>query len=398
VKKFIRQDRFLSTGTRAQETVLIIMLCALAVFCAAPASAMDIPDKIRVSVASNADSIELSVRGGYSIVSSDNGRLLDKGHTFFNRKIEPAVNGISFGKNIFNANSIDIIPKEEPSIYFNKRLYRGILRIAKTRQQKLVAVNEINLEDYIKGVLYHEVSHRWPMEAIKAQAIASRTYAFYQVQENAHRHYHLYSDVSSQVYNGVYAERYRTNSAVDQTKGRVLLWKGKPVPAFFHSTCGGHTENASSLWKVDLPPLAGTECSYCKNSPHFSWDYDMEIGTLEEALKSAGYMVGSSYSVNIVSRNRSRRVDSVIIKGHNYSESIKAKDLRHLVGPLLLKSTNFNVSVKNGRIYFKGKGWGHGVGMCQWGAFAMAKKKKTADEILAYYYPGAKVTRLTSKK
>jgi stage II sporulation protein D len=374
---------------------LIIVFFIISSFGPPLSYSLEIPDKIRVSVASNADRIELSVRGGYNIISSDTGRLLDKGDTFFNRKIEPAANGINFGNKNFNTNSIEIVPKKEPSIYFNKRLYKGTLRIVKTKQQKLVAANEINLEDYIKGVLYHEVSHRWPMEAIKAQAIASRTYAFYQIKENEHRHYHLYSDVSSQVYNGVYAERYRTNSAVDQTKGKVLLWKVKPVPAFFHSTCGGWTEKASSLWRVDLPPLAGAECRYCKNSPHFLWDYDMEIGTLEEVLKSAGYMIDSAYSIKITGRNFSGRVNSVIVVGRNSSESIKAKDLRYLVGPLLLKSTNFDVVVKDGRVYFKGKGWGHGVGMCQWGAFAMAKKKKTAEEILSHYYPGARIVKLT---
>ena len=394
MNNLISKDRFLNTGTRAQETVLIIVFFILGQFGIFPVSALEIPDQIRVSVVNNADRIELSVRGGYKIISSDAGGLLDQGDTFFNRNIEPTINGIRFGSKYFNTDSIDIIAAKEPSIYFDKRLYKGSLRIIKTKGQKLVAVNIVNLEDYVKGVLYHEVSHRWPIEAIKAQAIASRTYAFYQIKENSHKRYHLYSDISSQVYNGVYAERYRTNQAVDQTKGKVLMWKGKPVPTFFHSTCGGHTERAGNLWKVDLPPLAGSECKYCKNSPHLSWNYDMKLDVLEESLKSAGYMVGSVYSVKISGRNRSGRVDKVIIEGYDSSESIKAKDLRGLIGSLLLKSTNFDVTIKDDKVYFKGKGWGHGVGMCQWGAFSMAKKKKTAEDILLYYYPGAKMVTL----
>ena len=358
------------------------------------ACAPEIPDQIRVSVLNNEDIIGLSVRGGYKIISSDTGRLFEQGDTFFNRKIEPTANGISFGNKNFNTNAIDIIPAKEPSIYLNKRLYRGTLRIVKTKQKKLIAVNTVNLEDYIKGVLYHEVSHRWPIEAIKAQAIASRTYAFYQIKENAHKHYHLYSDISSQVYNGVYAERYRTNQAVDETKAKVLVWKENPVPAFFHATCGGHTENAANLWKVNLPPLSGLECGYCKNSPHFSWSYDIELGMLGKSLKSAGYIVDPLDSIKISGKNRSGRVDSVILNGQNFSESIKAKDLRYLIGPSLIKSTNFDVMIKDNKVYFKGKGWGHGVGMCQWGAFSMAKKKKTAEEILLYYYPGSKIVKL----
>ena len=121
----------------------------------------------------------------------------------------------------------------------------------------------------------------------------------------------------------------------------------------------------------------------------------MELGVLEESLKSSGYMVGSVYSVEVSGRNRSGRVDKVTVKGYDSSENIKAKDLRSLIGPLLLKSTNFDVTVKDDKVYFRGKGWGHGVGMCQWGAFSMAKKKKTAEEILLYYYPGAKIVTLT---
>ena len=374
---------------------LNVLLSSLFVF---SAYSLEIPSAIRVAVVNNADRIELSVRDGYRIISTDTGRLLDQGDTFFNRKIEPAAKGINFGNKNFNTNSIDIIPLKEPSLYLDRRLYRGALRVVKTKGEKLTAVNIVGLEDYIKGVLYHEVSHKWPIEAIKAQAIASRTYALYQARQSAHRHYHLYSDVSSQVYNGVYAERYRTNNAVDETKGKVLLWKGGPVPAFFHSTCGGHTERASNLWKVDLPPLSGVACKYCKNSPYFSWDYAMEISTLEEVLKSAGYMVDLINSVKISEKNRSGRVDSVIVRGRDLSEKIKAKDLRRMAGPLLLKSTNFSVYVKDNEVYFKGKGWGHGVGMCQWGAFAMAKQRKTAEEMLSYYYPGARITKVKSKK
>jgi stage II sporulation protein D len=394
---FKSRASFKHDNTCLKDAIIIVLflLCQIGM---SSALALDMPDKIRVAVINNADSIELSVRGGYQIISTDTGGLLDKGETFFNRKIEPAAKGVNFGNKSFNTSSIDIIPKTEPSIYLDKRLYKGRLRIVKTKAQKLVAVNEVNLEDYIKGVLYHEVSHRWPIEAIKAQAIASRTYALYQARQNAHRHYHLYSDVSSQVYNGVYAERYRTNKAVDETKGKVLLWKAEPIPAFFHSTCGGHTERASSLWKVELSPLSGVVCKYCKNSPYFFWDYAMEISTLEEALKSAGYMVDCIDSVKITEKNRSGRVDSVIVRGRNMPEKIKAKDLRRMVGPLLLKSTNFDVYVKDDKVYFKGKGWGHGVGMCQWGAFAMAKQRKTAEDILLHYYPGARIIKVKRQK
>lgn len=359
---------------------------------------MEITDNIRVSVLNNVNEIELSIRGAYTIQRVDTGAVIDQGNTFFNRKIKPFSKGISFGSRNFNVSAIHIIPKKQPAVYLNNRLYRGSLQIINTKTGKLAAINIVNIEEYLKGVLYHEVSHRWPIEAIKAQAIASRTYALYQIQESRHKHYDLYSDISSQVYNGVYAERYRTNNAVDQTMRRVLAWKGRPVPAFFHSTCAGHTEKAGNLWKIDIAPLTGVECAYCKNSPHFTWSCELQVILLEKSLKQAGYIIDTIDSIKPSRKNPSGRRENITFKGFNLSEILKAKDFRQLIGPSFIKSTNFDVSIKDKKAYFRGKGWGHGAGMCQWGAFAMAKQKKTAKEILLYYYPGAKIIKVKSKK
>jgi stage II sporulation protein D len=352
---------------------------------------MEITDNIRVSVLNNVNEIELSIRGAYTIQRVDTGAVIDQGNTFFNRKIKPFSTGISFGNRNFNVNAIHIIPKKQPAVYLDKRLYRGSLQVINTKTGKLTAINIVDIEEYLKGVLYHEVSHRWPIEAIKAQAIASRTYALYQIQENRHKHYDLYSDISSQVYNGFYAERYRTNNAVDQTMHQVLVWKGKPVPAFFHSTCAGHTEKAGNLWKIDIAPLAGVKCAYCKNSPYFTWSCELQVTFLEKSLKQRGYIIDAIDAIKPSRKNPSGRVENIMFQGFDLSETLKAKDFRQLIGPSFIKSTNFDVSIKDEKAYFQGKGWGHGVGMCQWGAFAMAKQRYTAEEILSYYYPGAKV-------
>jgi stage II sporulation protein D len=355
--------------------------------------AKDASNNIRVSVLNNVEEIELSVRGGYKILRIDTGAVIDRGSTFFNRKVIPFSKGIIMADKNFYTQAIHIIPETQPAIYLDKRLYRGSLQIINTKKGGLIAVNIVDIEEYLKGVLYHEVSHRWPIETIKAQAIASRTYALYQAQENRNRHYHLYSDISSQVYNGVYAERYRTNKAVDETRGRVLMYNNKLIPAFFHSTCGSHTESAGNLWKIDIAPLYGVACPYCKNSPYLLWDYNIELNLLEKKLKSAGYIIDSINSIKALTRNLSGRMEFVQVKGSKLIENLRAKDFRNIIGSSLIRSTNFNVSIKDNKAYFKGKGWGHGVGMCQWGAFNMGKKKKTAEEILLYYYPGSKVAK-----
>ena len=161
------------------------------------------------------------------------------------------------------------IKSPHPSIYIGKCLYRGTLQLVKTKDETLTAVNILDIEDYVKGVLYHEISHRWPLEAIKAQAIAARTFAIYQAQQRSNEDFYLNADVSSQVYRGVFAEKFRTNKAVDETAGQILMYKRKVLPAFFHATCGGRAFRISN--SIRDPFKAGPTSSFTNMpSPHRS--------------------------------------------------------------------------------------------------------------------------------
>lgn len=380
---------------RAFLLIIILILTCASTF-PVQAETIEVPDKIRVVVADGLPVLDLSIRGRYSVTTIETKKLLKEGKTFFNIKIRPAEYGIGFGKDYFKIHAIEIRPERNPGIYLGKRLYRGSLQILRTKEGYLRAINIIDLEDYLKGVIYHEISHRWPIEAINAQAIASRTFALYQAQQNRDKHYYLKSDVSSQVYGGAYGERYRANQAVEATKGQVLLYKGELLPAFFHATCGGRTEDASRLWKVDLGPLKGVSCPFCKNSPHFFWKYDISLSEIEEQLGAAGYKISNISSIETEEKDASGRVLQLLIKGERPSVGISAKEFRHLLGPNQIRSTDFTVDIKSEMAQFKGRGWGHGVGMCQWGALALSKKGKTAEEILRHYYPGAKVVMLGS--
>jgi len=377
--------------------ILLIVFSLLSITISKAYSAtIFIPDKIRVALLDDASDMILSVRGPYRIETIQTNELIDKGNTSFNVHITPSNNGITFGKKEFKIYAINIIPEHEPAIYLGKRLYKGSLQIVRTSKGKLRAINILNLEDYLKGVLYHEVSHRWPMEAIKAQAIVSRTFALYQAEQNKDKHYYLTSDVSSQVYGGVYAEKYRTNKAIQETKGKVLIYRKKILPAFFHATCGGRTEDVSMLWKLNLKPLKGIRCPYCANSPHFNWERKVKLTDIKEVLVKEGHKVSDLKSISIKGIDRSGRVKDIIIKANNKKLVLSAKDFRRIIGSTLIKSRNFEVQIKGEYAYFVGKGWGHGVGMCQWGAFTMAKKREKADDILKFYYPGARISRFSS--
>jgi stage II sporulation protein D len=255
-------------------------------------------------------------------------------------------------------------------------------------------INQINLEDYLKGILYQESSHYWPQEALKAQAAVCRSYAVYQIEENKLKDYDVTSDIYSQVYGGKTSERYRTNRAVDDTRSQVITYKDKIIPAYFHATCAGHTEDAGLLWNIEILPLKGVVCGFCKASPHFNWHNVLSLSEIEEKLTAAGYKIKGIEGITILGRNESGRILDLEIASAQKNIKISAKDFRNLIGPNLIRSTNFRVSIAQGDAVFEGLGWGHGVGLCQWGAYFMAKQGYTYKEILRYYYPQTDVKTL----
>ena len=299
--------------------------------------------------------------------------------------------GIDIGKDFFPFPLLKIIAQKDISLYAQRKVkrYRGVLTIYRIKN-KLLVVNTLPLETYVRGVLYHEVPHKWPMEVIKAQAVAVRSYAFYQTQVNKEKKYDVTSDIYSQVYGGRSAERYRTNIAADRTRGAVLFYKGKVLPAYFHSTCGGHTEDAGELWKHDLAPLKGVVSHYCRTSPYYFWKKNFQSKKVQEKLNEKGYKIGLIKDIQIVQRNNSGRIKFLkIISRDGKSIDISGKDFRNIVGPNNLKSNQYKIIMKGYYFDVIGKGWGHGVGMCQWGAYQMAKERFSYKAILKHFYPGA---------
>ena len=312
-------------------------------------------------------------------------------------KIVSVKGGLLIRNKLFMVKGVKFQPDGDTKVFIDKKPYRGSVDIVKKPNGKLMVINSINLEDYLYGVLYNEVSHRWPMAALKAQAIASRTFAVYQAKQNKLQPYDLRSDIYSQVYSGSDFERRSTTMAVDATRGKVLAYNGELLPAFFHATCAGATEDSSSLWKVDIPPLDGVVCDFCKESPHSWWIKDIPLWDLEKKLKAAGYNIGKIVSVSVLLKNRSERVEKLEIVAENGGTVIMSgKDFRQMIGPNELRSTKFDVSVALGQLIIRGLGWGHGVGMCQWGAYGQAKQGKSADEILKYYYPGSEILTIST--
>jgi stage II sporulation protein D len=341
---------------------------------------------IRVAIAQDAPSVYIRVKGRFEVRTGADNRLIYKGKNLKNQAVKVSRNKINFPRVNSNFLRLQIIPLKGSYVYVNKRAYRGKITLI-VKGARLSAVNELNIEDYLRGVIPSEVAPWWPMDALKAQAIVARTYAFYQKQFTKDKDFDLTADVYSQVYGGKTSERWKTGRAVDLTGNRVLTFEGKVFPAYYHATCGGNTEKASMLWRIDIAPLKGVRCGFCADSPHFKWHARIPLAALKGRLIKEGFSVKDITGIEDAGRNASGRITELKIIGEKGVLMISAKDFRQALGPNILRSTNFYVTISGDAAYFEGFGWGHGVGLCQWGMYGMAKKGYKYEQILKYYFP-----------
>ena len=378
-------------ASMAKSFIIYLFMTCMAVMAVSEARAASYP--VRVAVITNASQVNLKIKGRCNIYALPLLELLREGVDLKKADVKPTQSGILIGSEPFNVYGVRI-KTGGADIHVNNRRFRGDIDIIRTEKVNLLIINHLDIEDYVSGVLYHEVSHLWPMEALKAQAIASRTFAVYKTIEAIGKDYDLTNDIYSQVYGGRTSERYRTTRAVKETAGKILIYRNKVLSAYFHATCGGHTEDASLLWNVDIPPLRGGPCNYCTQSPHFKWVATMPLADIERKLNDGGYRVKDIQNITVSSRDPSGRAKSVSIINSLGTEELPANKFRLALDPNLFRSTNFEISIRKGTAVLNGRGWGHGVGMCQWGAYYMSKRGFSADQILQFYYPGAAIVDL----
>ena len=270
--------------------------------------------------------------------------------------------------------------------------------IVKRQNGKLLAINELPLEDYVKGVVPSEMSAAWHPEALKVQAIATRTYALYKMRQNARKDFDVVASIKDQVYlyRGRAAAAGPAGRAADETRDQVLAYRDEPILAAFSSTAAGLTEDAWNVWAVDLPYLKGVECPFDLNSPWYQWRTDVGLAMLEQRLRDEGFPVGVIASLAPAAYTKAGRVVQVRILHSGGELYIKGDDLRRVLGYLVLPSTQFDFDVVGLKVLFAGRGNGHGVGLCQWGAKELAERGYSAETILRYYYPGADIRDLNS--
>lgn len=289
-----------------------------------------------------------------------------------------------------------------PLVFAGGHWYRGTLEIfpALKNNKVLTIVNTLPLEEYLYGVVPAEMPSSWPLEALKTQAVAARTYVLGHLGQFAGDGFDVMPTTTSQVYGGVEEETPVTNQAINETRGKVVTFNSKLISAFYYASSGGITESSLDAWGTDIPYLRSVE-DFDQDSPKYSWYKTISNDDLQGIVKKEfGSDPGRIMKFTIMETTGSNRVKTLRIEGQRGYLDVDGKKFRFAAK---LNSTLFRVqpvdpgtSILNdiptpNLFMFIGRGWGHGTGMSQWGARYLAKTGKTYNEILRHYYPGTEI-------
>jgi stage II sporulation protein D len=342
---------------------------------ALPASADEVSERaepiVRVQLVETGNAVRVSHGGGVVKVKPASGGVLVDGKRVGDvwRPARPAA---------FGGFSVD------------SRRVRGRLEVRRTAGG-ISVVNRVGLEDYVAGTLGREVYTSWHPETLKAQAVVTRTYALYEMTRNATLGFDVGAGTGSQVYGGLDAETPSVLKAARATRGEYLAYRNAPILAVFHSASGGRTAASDEVWGESLPYLVSIEVANEEDSPDTYWRASVSGTTLGRALAPVGIEVGAVQEFRVIERSASGRAARLQVRGKKGSEIIEARALRTALGASVIRSTLFEIKPSEDGFIIVGSGHGHGVGMSQWGAQAMAQSGAGYRKILSTFYPGTRV-------
>lgn len=432
---------------------LAFFLCALLLLVSSVALADSDGPKLRVGLAVDQFSAQVSSAGKIKVVDgSGRTTVLAPGSHYVSVK-----QGSLYADQKKLAGSTASLLAADPKnpVLVNQKKYRGALTVLLNSGKKnLNVVNILPLEQYLYGVVAKEVLPLWPDEAIKAQAVAARSFALYSMDTPKYANFDIRANEMGQVYGGIEGENANTTKLVEATRGMAALYEGKPIQAVFHSSSGGYTEAASAVWGKNIPYLQAVK-DYDQDSPRYAWNKAFTRVQLSRLLSQGGYELGELQGIRLSTRTAapmaytpdrgvSGRVKRLTFVGSKKSVPLTGSQVRSL---LALNSTLFDVNIglerpkeldvtiTNGYGYpvgkktipinekggtdsasvgdlhlftgvegekatFTGNGWGHGVGLSQWGARGLALGKAAKGKrdyyktILAHYYQGVKIKQV----
>ena len=376
--------------------------------------------EIRVLMAGGpAPRIRLSVAGPYRICPLGRTDVLARGDRLEPVEAVCSKTGLKLGDLEIPAPRVEIWPAQDGTVLVMGpgarkpsdskppplRPYRGRLRLVKRPKGLVAAINVVGLEAYLASVANGEMPPPFALGAREAQAIAARTYAIFQMKTFGSSHdFDVHDSVRSQHYPGMAWETDAGWQAVENTRAMVCTYGGKVFCTYYSSCCGGQT--ADARWVKEfaddaVPPLASVACPYCNHPENTRYQWPpvtitkTDLGRrLGDYFKARGVTIGHVQRLDVADAypdGRARTVRVVHAKGRIDLPAVAFRS--RVMGSRVLRSTRFTVEDKNDHVVLVAKGWGHGVGLCQWGARGLADAGRSAEQIIQFYYPGSQLAR-----
>lgn len=376
---------------------------------------------IRIGLLVNGDSASMTGTGGFKVVDQASGEVIGTSSAGQTWKMQAKGAWIDVSSPAGDAQGLYTGPIQvgsltrEGRLKLSNREYRGSMEVVSNKNGKLTVVNILDVENYLRGVVPPEIGKLRVdrIEALKAQAVAARTYTLANLGRRKALGFDLYSTVSDQVYHGYSAEWSVADRAIAETRGIIITYQGKPIAAQYSSTCSGETESIEDAWGGrpipylrsvrDRDPGSG---DFCSHSPVYTWRVEWNKKTLENILatrlpgldpRKAGEF--ALHDIDIKKRSPTGRVQLLEIKSNHGTTTLRGGRIRSALrrpvrGQPMLRSTKFDLKFRQNTVVAEGGGYGHGIGMCQMGAIGMAGQGYKYDRILKHYYRGVDMDRV----
>ena len=364
---------------------------------------------IRVNVTpGGVKSLQLDVRGRYRVISLDTQEELAS-ETGLSRTVMTSTSkGLKLGARQYPTKQIEIQPDQSPTIRVDGHLYRGRMRLFRRADGLISAVNVLPIEEYLASVVDSEMPTKFPEAARQAQAIVARTYALYQIrQADPKSVFDLLSSQRSQKYLGVEyvdasgrrlaGESESSRRVVKETRGVICTLRKELFCTYYSAVCGGRTTNGREVFKDATDALKSVPCEWCRESPHYRWKTELSRDEFQQRATNSnggGEKAIAIHSIRQTSMPGTGAITRFDLDAGKERPSVSGIELRDRLPPGTLHSPHFHIKLEKDRVVFDGRGHGHGVGFCQWGAKGQAEAGRSSAEIIRHYFSGVELTDL----
>ncbi|MBX3413363.1 MAG: SpoIID/LytB domain-containing protein [Pirellulales bacterium] len=357
---------------------------------------------VRVRLGQASEQVSLRIEGPYRVMARGDWRVLAQGPRLEETFARVADDRLHLGERPFAAQQVDLHVLAPGSLWVEGRRYPGHLRLVRDGEQRLLVVNVVELEQYVAGVVEAEMPASFPLEARAAQAVAARSFVLCQMKTSGVvNEFDVEDGTGAQVYRGLPAGDATLSTAAtlsaqeiaERTRGIALTYQGRIFSTHYCATCGGSTADGRAVFAAAAPPLVSVPCEFCQQAPRYRWEVELPRAWVSERAQqwcaARGRRLGPLVSIEIDSAPAGG-VATMHLRGREGETALTAHEFRQqLVGVERLPSAVFELIDEGDTWRARGRGFGHRVGMCQWGARTQAQLGRSCQEILAHYYPGA---------